>query len=86
MHKAYHPDHRPEFFDYDETCPNCEREIPIVVDDEEFRNYEVICPVCGKPLLLCGQCNWDLCGEGRNSAIECDWCESTGCFRQRTKK
>lgn len=76
MHKAYKPNEAPENYDYEETCPDCEASIPILIDDNCNHQYKVTCPVCGKPMMLCGQCMWD----GR---CYCDWSRETGCYRDR---
>ena len=84
MHKAYHPDQCPKDYNHDEYCPYCDSFIPIVIDEEEFANYELTCPVCGERLMLCSLCHWDM--EEEENPHDCDWCEAHGCFRQRMKK
>jgi len=65
--------------DYAEPCPECGREIPVLVDPDDYENYEVVCPVCGKQMMLCLLCQDDCYGK-------CDWCEETGCYRQRNRR
>ncbi len=43
-----------------ELCPNCENEILFGWNVEEF-GYTAYCPVCGKRLMLCSECQH---GEG----------------------
>ena len=42
-------------FDYEETCPECENEVYIRRDPED-PTFSVVCPHCGKKLMLCSLC------------------------------
>lgn len=67
-----------EQWNFAEVCPHCENEIGIVCDKpykDEF-DYELVCPVCGKQLMLCTMCQDHYGGV-------CDWSEENGCFLSR---
>lgn len=77
-HKAYKPGHAPANYNFEEYCSICDTEIPIVIDENEFKNYAVTCPECGAKLMLCTLCRWDQ--ETNNP--RCDWTAEHGCFRE----
>lgn len=79
MHKVYKPSECPKDYNYEETCPHCDDAIPVVIDDDCF-NYTTICPVCGKPMMLCTLCRWD--AEDSGEPFRCNWNEVSGCYRQ----
>ena len=54
-----------------EYCPHCENEA-VVKWDIEADGMQIYCPYCGKPIMLCSEC------EARDGAI-CDWEEKKGC-------
>lgn len=58
MHKVYKPGEEPADYNFEEMCPHCDEQIPVVIDDGCFE-YKTTCPVCGKPLMLCGLCRMD---------------------------
>lgn len=60
-----------------ETCPYCDKEI-IVHWDIEKDGYMVVCPNCGREIMLCSMCYDD--------NVECDWYDKQGCFRRRANK
>lgn len=80
MHKAYKPGEAPEHYNFEEYCPHCNNEIPIVIDDAVFR-YKMTCPVCGEKLMLCTLCHWDNSDAGLPD--RCDWSYEHGCCRER---
>lgn len=45
-----------------EYCPNCETEIEMVWNVEQF-GYKAYCPVCGERLMLCDECQHGPDGE-----------------------
>ena len=45
-----------------EVCPHCESEIEMTWDVES-RGYKAFCPVCGKRLMLCDECQHRDCGD-----------------------
>lgn len=73
MHKVYFPGNFPTNYDIEEYCPHCDNYIPVMIDQQDFQNYESKCPVCGERLMLCTLCHDD------NGA--CDWTQENGCFR-----
>ena len=52
-----------------ERCPHCEAEITMCWSVKEY-GYQVFCPVCGKPLMLCDECR-------HAGGIACDYREET---------
>lgn len=68
-------------YNFDEYCPECDSYVPIVIDDEDTETYSVICPGCGRKLMLCTLCHWDDVDAGLGD--RCDWNPKHGCFRQR---
>ena len=54
-----------------ELCPHCNHEISLNWDIETD-GYQVFCPYCGKPVMLCSMC------DARDGA-PCDWEEGKGC-------
>ncbi len=81
MHKAYKPSDAPEGYNFEEYCPHCDNSIPIVIDNDETARYDLSCPVCGKPLMLCTLCMWDQQEDG-NSPGDCDFHDGT-CYRRQ---
>lgn len=59
MHKVYKPSECPNDYNYEETCPHCDNDIPVVIDNDCF-DYHTVCPICGKPMMLCGLCRMDV--------------------------
>ena len=80
MHKAFKPGEAPSNYNYGEDCPECGETIGIVIDENDTTNYEVICPVCGNPMMLCTLCHWD--NEEAENPHDCDWCPARGCYRK----
>lgn len=54
-----------------EQCPHCENEVMLHWDVEKD-GYEVYCPYCGFPIMLCSMC------DVRDGTV-CDWREEKGC-------
>ncbi len=79
MHRVLDPAEPITDYDYSETCPGCWNEIPVKIDPDEHDNYEAVCPVCGRKLMLCLICQDDYYGM-------CDWCHETGCYRQKNRR
>ena len=50
-----------------ECCPHCDREITVSWDVEQD-GYQIFCPNCGEPIMLCSMCDRE----------PCDWTEN-GC-------
>lgn len=50
-----------------ECCPHCDREITVSWDVEQD-GYQIFCPNCGEPIMLCSMCDRG----------PCDWTEN-GC-------
>lgn len=61
-----------------EICPHCGEEVEINWCTKED-GYEIYCPYCGKKMLLCDECMHS----PDNKTQNCDWCEETGCFRNK---
>lgn len=80
MHKAYKPGMEPSDYNFEEYCPHCDSSIPVKVDNDEAIRYDLICPVCGKQLMLCTLCMWDQ-QETENAPGDCDFHDGT-CFRR----
>lgn len=53
--------------DVTEYCPHCDREITVLWDVEQD-GYQIFCPNCGEPIMLCSMCDRE----------PCDWTEN-GC-------
>lgn len=81
MHIAYKPGTEPNDYNFEEFCPHCDSAIPIVIDNEEMNKYDLVCPVCGKELMLCTLCMWDQEETGENAPGDCDFHDET-CFRR----
>lgn len=78
-HKVYGTnDIEPPDYNFSEICPHCDGEIAVKLEDGNYRDYTVICPDCGKEMMLCTLCHWDY-------GDICDWCE-TGCILSRAEK
>lgn len=76
MHKVYDPRlqwNTGDQYDIEEYCPDCEHTTPVQIDRKD-PDFFVICPVCGRKLMLCS-----MCGE------RCDWKEETGCHMKNRK-
>lgn len=68
MHTGYKPCSIPvDSYNFEEYCPLCDSYIPVRIDNDDHKNYEIVCPVCGQRLMLCTLCHWD--------GHDCDWCE-----------
>lgn len=63
-----------------ETCPNCEAEVEMKWDVEEF-GYKAYCPHCGQRLMLCDECLHPN-GECEDN---CDYCTETDSCRHNKK-
>lgn len=50
-----------------ECCPHCDRDITVSWDVEQD-GYQIFCPNCGEPIMLCSMCD----------RVPCDWTEN-GC-------
>lgn len=62
-----------------EACPNCEKEITVNWDVKKD-GYKIICPNCGKTLMLCS-----VCLDSDPHCLSCDWNKENGCYRSREK-
>lgn len=84
MHKAlYNEDGE---YNFEEECPFCGEYIPVLIDEMDFNHYDIICPVCGKRMMLCTLCRWDQeLEDGFDGNYKCDWSEA-GCFRRKEEK
>ena len=51
-----------------EMCPNCGNEVAVWWDMQKD-GYQIFCPYCGKPMMLCSMCD----------RSPCDWAEEKGC-------
>ena len=58
-----------------EYCPNCETEIEMRWNVEEF-GYKAYCPVCGNRLMICSECR-----DCEGNAIGCDYNSRTDTCR-----
>lgn len=66
-----------------EYCSECENEV-ILHWDTEVDGFEVVCPYCGKKLMLCDECRHTVCEDGEPH--DCDWCDkSQTCHRCRSE-
>ena len=54
-----------------EWCPHCENEIEMKYEVDKF-GFQVHCPFCGKPIMLCDECF-------ERNGNKCDWSKDTGC-------
>lgn len=54
-----------------EMCPHCQNEVTVQWDVEND-GYELYCPYCGFPIMLCSMC------DARDGKV-CDWEEIKGC-------
>ena len=54
-----------------ECCPHCDREITVSWNVEQD-GYQIFCPNCGFPIMLCSMC------DARDGKV-CDWAEIKGC-------
>ena len=64
-----------------EFCPHCENEITMVWDTADL-GFQAICPVCGKRLMLCDECQHTVCEDGEPHC--CDYDSTTDrCHRQK---
>lgn len=62
-----------------EYCSECENEVILQWDTEED-GFEIVCPYCGKKLMLCDECQHTVCEDGEPH--DCDWDETCGeCHR-----
>lgn len=64
-----------------EWCPCCNYEVEFPHDVEKD-GYNVICPNCGKELMLCDACMHS----EDNLRMKCNWSKETGCFRKIKKE
>ena len=64
-----------------EVCPHCEEEITMIWDTESM-GFHAFCPVCGKRLMLCDECQHTVCQDGEPH--NCDYDKATDtCHRQK---
>lgn len=64
-----------------EVCPHCEEEITMMWDTESM-GFHAFCPVCGKRLMLCDECQHTACQDGEPHS--CDYNSATDtCHRQK---
>ncbi len=63
--------HPTEELSVTEVCPHCGREITVQWD-VGAEGYQIYCPCCGLPVMLCSMC------DARDGAV-CDWAEEKGC-------
>ena len=61
---------KPDDYDFEEYCPHCDSFIPVRTYSTD--EYETVCPVCGKRLMLCTLCR-DVFGD------TCDWNDKNDC-------
>lgn len=54
-----------------EMCPHCQNEVTVQWNVEKD-GYELYCPYCGFPIMLCSMC------DARDGKV-CDWEEIKGC-------
>lgn len=54
-----------------EMCPHCQNKVTVQWDVEND-GYELYCPYCGFPIMLCSMC------DARDGKV-CDWEEIKGC-------
>lgn len=54
-----------------EMCPHCQNEVTVQWNAEK-NGYELYCPYCGFPIMLCSMC------DARDGKV-CDWEEIKGC-------
>ena len=54
-----------------EMCPHCQNEVTVQWNAEKD-GYELYCPYCGFPIMLCSMC------DARDGKV-CDWEEIKGC-------
>ena len=59
-----------------EQCPFCGEEVHIVWN-VNTDGYEIYCPRCGEPMMLCDECT------RADDYKGCDW-ETTGCWRKNS--
>ena len=62
-----------------EWCPHCESEIEMTWNVED-RGYKAFCPVCGKLLMLCDEC------QHADDALPCDYDRETDSCRFNQKR
>ncbi|MBM6970448.1 DUF551 domain-containing protein [Mordavella massiliensis] len=60
-----------ELTEVTEMCPHCQNEVTVQWDVEKD-GYELYCPYCGFPIMLCNMC------DAREGKV-CDWEEINGC-------
>lgn len=77
MHKVFIPSD----YDMEEVCPHCNAAVAVLIDQDDYEHYQVVCPSCGKEMMLCGLCRDDQMETEGN--YHCDWTKEHGCFRQR---
>lgn len=59
-----------------EYCSECENEV-VLQWDTDADGFEIVCPYCGKKLMLCDECKHTVCEDGEPH--DCDWCDETSC-------
>ena len=60
-----------ELTEVTEMCPHCQNEVTVQWNVEKD-GYELYCPYCGFPIMLCSMC------DAREGKV-CDWEEINGC-------
>lgn len=48
-----------------EYCPHCDREITVLWNVEQD-GYQIFCPNCGEPIMLCSMCDREPCNWTEN--------------------
>lgn len=61
-----------------EVCPHCENEIEMRWDTDTL-GFKAFCPVCGKRLMLCDECQH--CGPDGGPTGPCDYDSATDTCR-----
>lgn len=66
-----------------EYCPECENEV-VLQWDTDADGFEIVCPYCGKKLMLCDECQHTVCEDGEPH--DCDWDKACGeCHRCKSR-
>lgn len=73
LRKAYLDEDGPRTNIVTELCPHCEREVEMVWNTDAH-GYKAFCPVCGKRLMLCDECQHSGTGD-------CDYSRDTDSCR-----
>lgn len=66
-----------------EYCSECENEV-VMQWDTDADGFEIVCPYCGKKLMLCDECQHTVCEDGEPH--NCDWDKARGeCHRCKSR-